>query len=330
MLAIRTKNITKIFNGNIAVNQVNLEINEGELFGLLGPNGAGKTTFISILCTLLKPTFGGAWIFDYDVVKKQNKVRKLIGIVFQDPSLDEELTAFENIDFHGRLYKISKDIRKKRIDDLLRLVDLEGKKDKLVKTFSGGMRRRLEIARGLLHFPKVLFLDEPTLGLDPQTRRCIWDYIRKLKEEGVTIILTTHYMEEADNLCDRLAIMDRGRIVTVGTPEQLKKNISKDVIELTFREDIDEKYQIFKLPFVNKLELEDRNILKIFLKDSEDKVSQILELANKNSFKITSLNIYKPSLDEVYIHYTGKNIRDGKPDKKIHMRQRLKMNRRRS
>lgn len=330
MLAVKTINLTKIFNGIIAVDRVNLEIKEGELFGLLGPNGAGKTTIISILCTLLKPSFGGAWVWNYDVVKQQNKVRESIGIVFQDPSLDEELTAYENIDFHGRLYKISKILRQKRIEELLRLVDLENKRNKLVKTFSGGMRRRLEIARGLLHFPKVLFLDEPTLGLDPQTRRHIWDYIKKLKNEGMTIILTTHYMDEADNLCDRLAIMDKGGIIALGTSDELRNNISKDVITLEISDTKEDLFKVFTLPYINEVKVENHRIVKIFLNESENKVFQILEIARKYKIKINSLNIYKPTLDDVYLHYTGKHIREEKPDEKMYLRQRLKVNRRRS
>lgn len=330
MLAVKTVNLTKIFNGMVAVNRVNLEIEEGELFGLLGPNGAGKTTIISILCTLLRPSFGGAWVWNYDAVRQQNKVRKSIGIVFQDPSLDEELTAYENIDFHGRLYKINKILRRERIEELLRLLDLEDKRDKLVKTFSGGMRRRLEIARGLLHFPKVLFLDEPTLGLDPQTRRHIWDYIRKLKNEGMTIILTTHYMDEADNLCNRLAIMDKGEIIASGTPDKLKNNISKDVLTIEIGDTQKDPLKVFNLPYINEVKIENHRIVKIFLNESENKVSQILEIAQKHKIKIDSLHIYRPTLDDVYLHYTGKHIREGRADEKMHMRQRLKTNRRRS
>ncbi|MDI6786394.1 MAG: ATP-binding cassette domain-containing protein [bacterium] len=330
MFAVKTINLTKIFNGNIAVNGVNLEIEKGELFGLLGPNGAGKTTIISMLCTLLKPSFGGAWVWDYDVAKQHNKVRKSIGIVFQDPSLDEELTAYENIDFHGRLYGIPNILRQERINDLLRLVDLEDKRDKVVKTFSGGMRRRLEIARGLLHFPKVLFLDEPTLGLDPQTRRHIWNYIKKLKDEGMTIIITTHYMDEADSLCNRLAIMDKGKIIALGSPVELKNNISKDVITLEVSDTKKDLVTAFNLPYVNEVKVENHRIVKLFLNESERKISQILEIAQKYKIEVSSLNIYKPTLDDVYLYYTGKHIREERPDRKIHIRQRLKINRRKN
>jgi len=198
MIAIQVENLTKRFNGLTAVDNISFSINRGEVFGLLGPNGAGKTTTIAMLSTMLKPTSGSASVNNFDMLKNEGDVRKSIGIVFQDQSLDEELTAYENMDFHGRLYRIPKKIRQKKITELLELVELEKKKNNLVKTFSGGMRRRLEIARGLLHEPKVLFLDEPTLGLDPQTRNHLWEYIEKLnKEKGITIVLTTHYMEEA-------------------------------------------------------------------------------------------------------------------------------------
>ena len=196
MVAIKIEELTKKFDKLTAVDKVNLEIKQGELFGLLGPNGAGKTTMISMLCTILRPTSGTAKVWNHDIVKAQDNVRKSIGIVFQDQSLDDNLTGTENMQFHGRLYKVPKKIMNERMNELLELMELADRKDDLVKTYSGGMRRRLEIARGLLHHPKVLFLDEPTLGLDPQTRRHIWEYIKKLNEsEGVTMLLTTHYME---------------------------------------------------------------------------------------------------------------------------------------
>ena len=208
MHTILTENLTKEFNGIVAVDKLNLEVEEGEIFGLLGPNGAGKTTTILMLCTILKPTSGSAKINGYDIVKQPNEVRKSIGIVFQDPSLDDRLTGRENLEMHAALYKVPKNIRRKRIEEVLELVELTDRADSLVKTYSGGMKRRLEIARGLIHYPKVLFLDEPTLGLDPQTREHIWRYIKELaKRENITIILTTHYMEEADFLCDRIAII---------------------------------------------------------------------------------------------------------------------------
>ncbi len=232
-VAIHIQNLTRRFNDLVAVDNISFDIDQGEIFGLLGPNGAGKTTTLSMLSTMLKPTSGSATINGIDIEKDEDGVRKSIGIVFQDQSLDEELTAWENMDFHGRLYRIPADIRKQRITELLKLVELEDRKDDIVKTFSGGMRRRLEIARGLLHHPSVLFLDEPTLGLDPQTRNHLWQYIATLaKEKGITIILTTHYMDEADRLCNRIAIIDHGKIIALDTPKNLKDGIGGDVVTI--------------------------------------------------------------------------------------------------
>ena len=234
MFSIETKKLTKKFNGLKAVDSVSLKIEEGELFGLLGPNGAGKTTFISMLATIKKPTLGSAKLCGYDIVKDQDNVRRSIGIVFQDPSLDDELYGTENLDLHARLYHINRSEKKDRIKQVLELMGLTQKAGMQVKTYSGGMKRRLEIARGLMHKPRVLFLDEPTLGLDPQTRRNIWNFIKKLKKEGVTIILTTHYMEEADYLCDRVAIIDHGRIIALDTPKKLKKKKKARTLEDVF------------------------------------------------------------------------------------------------
>jgi len=226
MFAVEIKNLTKKFGKFVAVDDLSLEIKEGQLFGLLGPNGAGKTTTISMLATLLNPTSGSAKICGHDVKKDRDMVRKSIGIVFQDQSLDDELTGRENMNLHGMLYGLNKAKRGERIKELLGLVELKDKADNVVKSYSGGMKRRLEIARGLMHHPKVLFLDEPTIGLDPQTRRRIWNYIKDLnKKENITLILTTHYMDEADVLCDEVAIIDNGKIVALDSPENLKKKI---------------------------------------------------------------------------------------------------------
>ena len=231
MKAVTVVDLTKKFGDFTAVDSVSFDIEQGEIFGLLGPNGAGKTTTISMLATILSPDSGKALVAGHDIQKDQPGVRKSIGIVFQDPSLDEELTGWENMDFHGRLYRIPKKIRLERMEELLDLVGLTERKDDFVKTYSGGMRRRLEIARGLLHRPKVLFLDEPTLGLDPQTRNYLWDYIEKLSNEmNISVILTTHYMDEADRLCNRIGIIDRGKIIAMDTPENLKETMGGDVI----------------------------------------------------------------------------------------------------
>jgi len=219
---VKVKNLSKDFDHFRAVDNISFEVKTGEIFGFLGPNGAGKTTTINILCTLLMPTSGEVIVNGFNVVTSPDEVRRSIGIIFQDPSLDERLTAYENLNFHGIIYHIPPKIRKERIREVLDMVGLYSKKDHIVRTFSGGMRRRLEIARGLMHRPKILFLDEPTIGLDPQTRQYIWDYILNLsKEEGITIFLTTHYMDEAE-ICQRVAIIDYGKIIVLGSPYELK------------------------------------------------------------------------------------------------------------
>ena len=235
MFAIETKNLTKEFNGLIVVNNVSFKVKESEIFGLLGPNGAGKTTMIKILATLSKPTKGEAKVWGFDILKQKDEVRNYIGIVFQEPALDNRLTGFENLDFHARLYGLDSKTRKRRIKEVLNLVELEDKANVIVRNYSGGMQRRLEIARGLMHYPKVLFLDEPTLGLDPQTRHRIWAYILKLNQtEKITIILTTHYMEEADYLCQRVGIIDFGKVVALDSPQNLKNIFKKPTLEDVF------------------------------------------------------------------------------------------------
>jgi ABC-2 type transport system ATP-binding protein len=237
MNIIEVKNLTKKFDGFIAVNNISFDVTRGEIFAFLGPNGAGKSTTIKMLTTLLRQTEGNIKLNGHDTLKDPDKVRHSFGIVFQDPSLDDELTAWENMEFHGVLYGVSKKIRRQRIDQLVGFVELYDRKDDLVKEFSGGMKRRLEIARGLLHHPKVLFLDEPTLGLDPQTRNHMWNYLRELnKKEKTTIFFTTHYMEEAERSAQRIAVIDHGKIVASGTTNELKKQTKKDTLEDAFLE----------------------------------------------------------------------------------------------
>lgn len=232
---IQVKNLTKKFNGFVAVDDISFKVKKGEVFAFLGPNGAGKSTTIKMLTTLLRPTKGYISINGHNPLRDQNKVRQSFGIVFQDPSLDDELTCYENMDFHGVLYKISSPKRGERIEKLLNIVELWERRNHLVKTFSGGMKRRLEIARGLLHLPKIFFLDEPTLGLDPQTRNKIWNYINNLnKKHKVTIFFTTHYMEEAEKMADCIAIIDRGKIIAQGTVNSLKKKTKTDSLEEAF------------------------------------------------------------------------------------------------
>ncbi|HUW24785.1 MAG TPA: ATP-binding cassette domain-containing protein [Patescibacteria group bacterium] len=232
---IKVNNLVKEFSGFKAVNHISFEVKKGEVFAFLGPNGAGKTTTIKMLTTLLRPTDGSVEVNGFNVLTDKDDVRRSLGIVFQDPSLDDELTAYENMEFHGVLCRVPTDLRRKRIEELLKFVELWERKDSLVKTFSGGMKRRLEVARGLLHRPKILFLDEPTLGLDPQTRNHIWSYIQKLnKEDEITIFLTTHYLEEAEKVADRIAVIDHGEIVALGKPKDLEAQTKTHTLEEAF------------------------------------------------------------------------------------------------
>ncbi|MGF3584670.1 MAG: ATP-binding cassette domain-containing protein [Thermoplasmatota archaeon] len=321
MYVIETKNLTKKYNDLNAVDNLNLKIQDGEIFGLLGPNGAGKTTTLLMLTTLKQPTSGTATVNNFDIIKQPDKVRKSIGTVFQDPSSDEILTGYENLKLHGWLYDMPNDLREQRIKEVLELVDLTSRKDDLVKKYSGGMRRRLELARGLMHHPKVLFLDEPTLGLDPQSRDVIWKYIEKLaKEKKMTIIITTHYMEEADKLCNRLAIIDCGKIVVMGTPKELKKSLGGDIVRLK-AENLDEN--IFKnLKYVKKVSGCDGELC-LTVEDANKHLQEILRIAGK----VDSVEIRTPTLDDVFLHYTGRGIREGSPegswaDKAMNMRSR--------
>jgi ABC-2 type transport system ATP-binding protein len=323
-VAIHIQNLTRRFDDLVAVDNISFDIFQGEIFGLLGPNGAGKTTTLSMLSTMLKPTSGSATVNGIDIEHDEDGVRKSIGIVFQDQSLDEELTAWENMDFHGRLYRIQKEMRHQRIDELLRLVELDGRKDDIVKTFSGGMRRRLEIARGLLHHPSVLFLDEPTLGLDPQTRNHLWKYIATLaSEKGITIILTTHYMEEADRLCNRVAIIDHGKIIAMDTPAKLKDGIGGDIVTITSK-DPDKVLLTLARAQIGRAELrEDR--VSVSLQNAEQHISAIVILLTNDHIPIESIAIHKPTLEDVFLSFTGKSIREQEADNREQMRMHHKM-----
>lgn len=323
-VAIHIENLTKRFNDLVAVDKISFDIDHGEIFGLLGPNGAGKTTTLAMLSTMLQPTSGSATVNGIDIEHDPDSVRKSIGIVFQDQSLDEELTAWENMDFHGRLYRIPADIRKQRIAELLRLVELENRKDDIVKTFSGGMRRRLEIARGLLHHPSVLFLDEPTLGLDPQTRNHLWVYIATLaREKGITIILTTHYMEEADQLCNRVAIIDHGKIVALDTQQNLKDGIGGDVVTIK-SPDPAAVVAILTEPWITRVEQHNDDVI-VSLRNAEQHISTIVTLLNTKQIPIQSIAIHKPTLEDVFLSFTGKTIREEEADHKTKMRMFQKM-----
>ncbi|MBU5689666.1 MAG: ATP-binding cassette domain-containing protein [Candidatus Aenigmatarchaeota archaeon] len=306
MYSVETFDLTKKFKDVTAVNKINIKIKQGEVFGLLGPNGAGKTTLISMLCTLLQPTEGTATVNGFDIIKERDKVRKSIGVVFQDPSLDNRLTALENLYLHAGLYDVPKNERKKRINEVLELVSLKDKANILIKNYSGGMKRRLEIARGLIHYPKILFLDEPTLGLDPQTREHIWDYIKNLADrENITVIITTHYMEEADELCDRVAIIDNGEIKVLDKPSKLKDKLKGDTIIIETNASHDILSKIKSIQNVKSVQLIDGKTY-ISVENAEKNVVKILQTV-KN---VKSLSIRKPTLGDVFIHYTGKEFRD--------------------
>ncbi len=291
--------LVKEFGNFRAVDEVSFEVEEGEIFGLLGPNGAGKTTVVMILATLLKPSSGKALIAGHDVVKEPSMVRKRIGIVFQETTLDLELTAKENLDFHARLYGLRKEERKRRIDEVLELVELTEKANIAVKKFSGGMKRRLEIARGLLHFPRVLFLDEPTLGLDAISRRKIWEYIVEAKKD-TTIFLTTHYIEEAEKLCDRVAIMNHGKIVAIDKPERLMDSAgSVIVLEGEGLENLREFLGEYSFRIFG-------NTIRIYAKNGSKVLPEIISLANEKGAKIDSAKVEKQSLEDVFIQLTKK------------------------
>ena len=266
MSIIEIKSLTKTFGKIQAVRGIDLNIEKGEIFGLLGPNGAGKTTTIGMLCTIIRPTSGSATLAGFDIVKNPAKVRRQVGIVFQDPTLDTVLTGHENLELHARLYGVPAAQREKRITEMLELVDLQGRSNDITRTYSGGMRRRLELARGLLHKPAVLFLDEPTLGLDPQTRARTWDYIKKMaQKEQTTVVLTTHYMEEAQLVCDRVGIIDQGQIMALDAPDNLKQSMGGDLVVIRAKEPPLQKIQT--LPYVKEVKLND-GAVEITMKDA--------------------------------------------------------------
>lgn len=363
MNTIEVKELTKIFDKEVkAVNGISFNVQEGEILGFLGPNGAGKTTTLNMLSTLLRPNSGTAIINGHDILKEPDAVRRSIGYVFQDPTLDIELTGRENLDFHGRLYGLDKNTRQQRIKEVLKLVQLTDRADNFVKTYSGGMKRRLEIARGLLHHPKVLFLDEPTLGLDPQTRRSIWEHILRLNQEKkVTVILTTHYTEEADYLCKHILIIDFGKVVVLDTPDNLKARLQGDVVSLLFKDPtaiqkfrslLEKKEWIHKINVVasgnnyaamsrmmqttpqnsnqenspqssnlnSEQDSPDKDIefsseqcpkcLNLLLDNGGHRIPEIVKLAEEAKVVLESVELRKPTLDDVFLSVTGRNIRE--------------------
>lgn len=378
---IEVKALTKVFNDKVrAVDNISFSVKKGEILGFLGPNGAGKTTTLNMLSTLLRPTSGSATVNGHDILQDPDAVRRSIGYVFQDPTLDIELTGRENLDFHGRLYKLKRDVRQQRNKEMLEIVQLTDRADDLVKTYSGGMKRRLEIARGLLHHPQVLFLDEPTLGLDPQTRRSIWEHIQRLNQDKqVTIILTTHYTEEADYLAERILIIDFGKIVALDTPDQLKAQLEGDIVSLTFKDPkevpkirplLEKKdwvrrvnvvasgnsqgtmsrmmhmmrgmsgglgmggmmsgmnsgsmgggrkmpkhvQQMMTQDMTNESGQHDLNQgskgLNLLVDDGGHRIPEIVKLAEKTGAILESVELHKPTLDDVFLSVTGRDIRD--------------------
>lgn len=304
MEIIKTNALTKIYGRIQAVNGINLDIHKGEIFGLLGPNGAGKTTTIGMLCTIVRPSSGSASIAGYDVIKNPAQVRRQVGIVFQDPTLDTVLTGRENLELHARLYGVSSDIREARIKQMLELVDLQERGNDITRTYSGGMRRRLELARGLLHRPAVLFLDEPTLGLDPQTRARIWEYIKKMAQtEQTTVVLTTHYMEEAEQICDRVGIIDHGKIIALDSSEGLKESMGGDMIVIKAKEPPREK--ISALPYVSEVK-ENDGALEIITKEAHLHLAEILSMIKD----VQCVEMRVPTLNDVFIKLTGRDIRE--------------------
>jgi ABC-2 type transport system ATP-binding protein len=315
---IETSQLTKSFNGLKAVDKLDISVESGEIFGLLGPNGAGKTTTISMLCTILKPTSGTAKVNGFDIVKEATQVRKSIGIVFQDPSVDDRLTGRENLYMHANLYGVPPGEQKSRIDEVLKLVELQGRADDTLRTYSGGMRRRLELARGLIHYPKVLFLDEPTIGLDPQTREHIWAYVKELKKtHDITVVLTTHYMDEADKLSDRIAIMDYGKIIALDTSPHLKDTLAGDVIVIK-----SENLEALSKLVAKELRLEKaqrvNDSLEVTVRNGKNLLPRVMELATKNKIFIESIVLREPNLEDVFLHYTGRIIREEGGGKEPH------------
>jgi ABC-2 type transport system ATP-binding protein len=327
MHVIEANNLTKHFGTLVAVDHVSFSVEEGEIFGFLGPNGAGKTTTINMLITILKPTEGKASVLSFDIAKQDNNVRNVIGVVPQEYTADDDLTGLENVLLCADLYGIPRNIAKERAIDLMKLVELTDSKDRKVQTYSGGMRRRLELACGLINRPKVLFLDEPTLGLDVQTRAATWDYIRKLKKEfGMTLFMTTHYLEEADALCDRVAIIDRGKIVVVGTPEELKHSLGGDLITLTIKGNDDVSGLIQKVEHVKEVRKED-GAYRIKAEIGEVTTPFIIEALRKKGYTVTRLSLTEPTLNEVYLEYTGRSMRDAEESRENVFAQRMAMRR---
>ncbi len=324
MAIIKVEHLVKKFDNLSAVNNISFEVEEGTIFGFLGPNGAGKTTTINILCTLLSPTSGWTFIAGHDCMKEPAEVRKSIGIVFQDTTLDKDLTAYENLIFHAYLYNVPKNERQERVCDVLKFVDLFDRKDDLVKKFSGGMKRRLEVARGLIHRPRVLFLDEPTLGLDPQSRANLWEFIKELPgKHHVTIFMTTHYMEEAE-VCDRIAIIDNGKIIAMGSPAELKMTVGGDIVYIRTTDNVKTKEEIKRLFGFDVSEKGEELYLTCVMGDT-----CIPEMIRTIGEGVLSVRLQRPTLNDVFLKLTGKAIREEEASEGDNVKEYVRAHRRR-
>jgi ABC-2 type transport system ATP-binding protein len=329
---IDVKDLTKVFNGKLtAVDGVTFQVKEREIFGFLGPNGAGKTTTINMLTTLLRPTSGSASVCGHDIHSQPNDVRASVGIVPQEYTADEDMTGIENIVFCGDLYGVPRRVSTERAQELLDLVGLSDAANRKVTTYSGGMRRRLEVACGLINHPRLLFLDEPTLGLDVQTRTAVWEYIKKLKEDyGMTLFMTTHYLEEADGVCDRIAIIDHGKIVKMGTPTELKTSLGGDIIELGVKESTEDLTSLIQQTAAVKEVRRVNSDYRIKAALGEEAAPMIIEMIRAKGYHVTKIMVTKPTMDQVYLEYTGRTIRDAEADRAEMMRQRATIRRSRT
>jgi ABC-2 type transport system ATP-binding protein len=307
---IVVENLEHSYGSFRAVDGISFTVKKGEIFSFLGPNGAGKSTVINILITLLSLQKGKAIVAGYDVTGDAQKVRESIGIVFQDITLDRDMTVWELLEFHGRLYDMPVKERRDRIDELLKLVQLEAKRDELSKRLSGGMKRRLEIARGLMTRPQVLFLDEPTIGLDPQTRMRMWEYIKGVNREGTTIFLTTHYMDEADQLSDRISIIDYGKIIITGTSWELKNTLGRDLIYLETDNNANALRLLEHLPAVREIKAKSKGIVLMVNVDGTKVLPGIIDTLRNDGIEISTINLKKPTMDDVFVFYTGRELRD--------------------
>jgi ABC-2 type transport system ATP-binding protein len=324
MAVIEVRDLVRKFGDFTAVKGVTFEVEEGEIFGFLGPNGAGKTTTINMLCTLLKPTGGEATVNGFDVATQRDSVRRSIGLIFQDPTLDERLTGWQNLQFHAMMYNVPGDVFRQRSAELLDMVELTDKVREDVRSYSGGMKRRLEIARGLLHHPKVLFLDEPTIGLDPQTRRHIWEYLAKVRDsERLTLFLTTHYMDEAE-ICDRIAVIDHGEIVALDTPAKLKAMVGGDVVTLCTDDDV---RAVEILTGMGHEVQQTTEGLRVEIDHGDRFIPEILRTMDSAEppLTVSSVSLRRPTLEDVFVKLTGRTIREEGADAMESMRQRARM-----